>query len=199
MLVCASFCATCTRDRGCSAHTAFPAPSFREGQCLCKTSGASRRENAEMRLFSSLKIQSRNLRQQRLHNLRRHPEARAERAKDGMGHGLCPSFEARKGAHLRMTPQRQRSATANPPLPNLYWTPPPMPGSPVRTMARPNGPIAPERTECRIFAVQQNSQKAPAKGAMVFRPASLYWCGWHTRFGAGGSLAPKKMRGRKHA
>jgi C4-dicarboxylate-binding protein DctP len=24
----------------------------------------------------------------------------------------------------------------------------------------------------------------PAKGAMAFRPASLYWCGWHTRLGA---------------
>src|SRR6202007_188870 len=27
MLVCAFLCATCTRDRGCSAHPAFPAPS----------------------------------------------------------------------------------------------------------------------------------------------------------------------------
>jgi hypothetical protein len=27
MLVCAFFCANCTRDRGCSAHPAFPAPS----------------------------------------------------------------------------------------------------------------------------------------------------------------------------
>ena len=27
MLVCAFFCATCTRDRGCSVHPAFPAPS----------------------------------------------------------------------------------------------------------------------------------------------------------------------------
>src|ERR1700737_4487882 len=27
MLVCAFLCAACTRDRGCSAHPAFPAPS----------------------------------------------------------------------------------------------------------------------------------------------------------------------------
>ena len=27
MLVCAFLCASCTRDRGCSAHPAFPAPS----------------------------------------------------------------------------------------------------------------------------------------------------------------------------
>ena len=33
MLVCAFLCATGTRDRGCSAHPAFPAPSLRrEGQ-----------------------------------------------------------------------------------------------------------------------------------------------------------------------
>ena len=28
MLVCASLCALCTRDRGCSKHPAFPAPSY---------------------------------------------------------------------------------------------------------------------------------------------------------------------------
>src|SRR5216684_231692 len=27
MLVCVFLCASCTRDRGCSAHPAFPAPS----------------------------------------------------------------------------------------------------------------------------------------------------------------------------
>ena len=32
MLVCAFLCASCTRDRGCSAHPAFPAPSHRAGQ-----------------------------------------------------------------------------------------------------------------------------------------------------------------------
>src|SRR3954467_2538823 len=32
MLVCAFCCARCTRDRGCSAHPVFPAPSaFQEG------------------------------------------------------------------------------------------------------------------------------------------------------------------------
>src|SRR5262249_48547169 len=38
----------CTRDRGCSAHPAFPAPSFlkRCGSCF-QNSGASRREIAE--------------------------------------------------------------------------------------------------------------------------------------------------------
>src|SRR6266436_9404306 len=44
MLVCAFSCAICTRDRGCSAHPAFPAPSVFRGQRSCKTSGASRRE-----------------------------------------------------------------------------------------------------------------------------------------------------------
>ena len=37
MLVCAFFCAHCTRDRGCSAHPVFPAPSAcLEGQGPCK-------------------------------------------------------------------------------------------------------------------------------------------------------------------
>src|SRR3954452_8041187 len=35
------------------------------------------------------------------------------------------------------------------------------------------------------FAVQKYPQPAPAKGAMVIRPDSLYRCGWHTSFGTG--------------
>ena len=48
MLVCVFFPQFCTRDRGCSAHPAFPAPSFskRLRQFLAG-SDASRRENAE--------------------------------------------------------------------------------------------------------------------------------------------------------
>src|SRR6267143_3907756 len=48
MLVCASFDAHCTRDRGCSAHPVFPAPSVFEGDVFSITSGASRRENANV-------------------------------------------------------------------------------------------------------------------------------------------------------
>ncbi len=36
MLVCVFLCASCTRDRGCSAHPAFPAPSVFGGQASCK-------------------------------------------------------------------------------------------------------------------------------------------------------------------
>ena len=44
MLVCVFFY-LCTRDRGCSAHPAFPAPScLRDNET--QTSGASRRERA---------------------------------------------------------------------------------------------------------------------------------------------------------
>src|SRR6185436_14378340 len=43
MLVCAFVCAYCTRDRGCSAHPVFPAPSLFEGERLFQTSGATRR------------------------------------------------------------------------------------------------------------------------------------------------------------
>jgi hypothetical protein len=44
MLVCALLCAHCTRDRGCSAHPVFPAPSL--GESFGQASGASRREIA---------------------------------------------------------------------------------------------------------------------------------------------------------
>src|SRR5258708_29643071 len=39
MLVCAFLCATCTRDRGCSAHPAFPAPSCSRGTTSCAKLG----------------------------------------------------------------------------------------------------------------------------------------------------------------
>src|SRR5437879_6958660 len=47
MLACAFFTHFGTRDRGCSAHPAFPAPSvLREGQTNLKSSGKTCRENA---------------------------------------------------------------------------------------------------------------------------------------------------------
>ena len=43
------FCANRTRDRGCSKHPVFPAPSdFRGGQTKMQTSDATRRENAKV-------------------------------------------------------------------------------------------------------------------------------------------------------
>jgi len=43
MLVCASLCASCTRDRGCSAHPAFPAPSSgARDECMPRTHCAAR-------------------------------------------------------------------------------------------------------------------------------------------------------------
>ena len=41
----------CTRDCGCNAHPAFPAPSLLEGSCW-QSSGASRREKAEVCVLS---------------------------------------------------------------------------------------------------------------------------------------------------
>src|SRR5260221_2121299 len=41
MLVCAFLYATCTRDRGCSAHPAFPAPSSSRGTTSCAKLGQS--------------------------------------------------------------------------------------------------------------------------------------------------------------
>jgi hypothetical protein len=40
----------CTRDRGCSAHPAFPAPSVFEGESYLQTSGELRREIVKLRL-----------------------------------------------------------------------------------------------------------------------------------------------------
>src|SRR6185436_3600302 len=48
MLVCAKCATFGTRDRGCSAHPAFPAPSLQERRKrICKSSGETRRENAD--------------------------------------------------------------------------------------------------------------------------------------------------------
>ena len=47
MLVCVSSAHYCTRDRGCSVHPAFPAPSSFAGQGSCKASGAFSRGFAE--------------------------------------------------------------------------------------------------------------------------------------------------------
>src|SRR6476620_10869028 len=41
MLVCAFFCALCTRDRGCSAHPVFPAPSVSRAPKLTENLGRS--------------------------------------------------------------------------------------------------------------------------------------------------------------
>src|SRR5258707_5108163 len=47
MLVCAFFCAYCTRDRGCSAHPVFPAPSDFKGRRFSENLGRICRENAK--------------------------------------------------------------------------------------------------------------------------------------------------------
>src|SRR6266496_5136251 len=48
MLVCSFVCANRTRDRGCSKHPVFPAPSVSRGQeILQQTSGDQRREIAK--------------------------------------------------------------------------------------------------------------------------------------------------------
>ena len=61
MLVCAFVCATGTRDRGCSAHPAFPAPSvFEEGQRICKTSGKTCSEIADARHSGARETRARN-------------------------------------------------------------------------------------------------------------------------------------------
>jgi hypothetical protein len=51
MLVCSFVLRNRTRDRGCSAHPVFPAPSDFEGKVSSKTPGASRREIANVYLL----------------------------------------------------------------------------------------------------------------------------------------------------
>src|SRR5882757_3108155 len=55
MLVCDFRSAFCTRDRGCRAHPAFPAPSLRDNET--QTSGVSRRENADVYLLFEIRIE----------------------------------------------------------------------------------------------------------------------------------------------
>ena len=51
MLVCAFFRTICTRDRGCSVHPAFPAPSLLEGQVRAKSRALSARRDRRV-MFS---------------------------------------------------------------------------------------------------------------------------------------------------
>src|ERR1700730_13758374 len=57
MLVCVFFARFCTRDRGCSAHPAFPAPSCSlGGGNRTQTSGATRREIADVHLLFEIRM-----------------------------------------------------------------------------------------------------------------------------------------------
>src|ERR1700736_4863392 len=55
MLVCVFFAQFCTRDRGCSAHPAFPAPSDFKARNYGHNSGEWRREMAKSCPSSSLR------------------------------------------------------------------------------------------------------------------------------------------------
>src|ERR1700730_3469111 len=55
MLVCAFYVPFCTRDRGCSKHPAFPAPSI-DGRNELQSPGETRRGNAEVCFVVSVVI-----------------------------------------------------------------------------------------------------------------------------------------------
>ena len=100
--------AFCTRDRGCSKHPAFPAPSL-EGQFM-QASGASRRENAKLYPPSLPATNAERLRKganatkQSIYPLCREVDCFAEPvigrrfaptrwlAMTRMGRGVCPAF-----------------------------------------------------------------------------------------------------------
>src|SRR5450756_2043535 len=84
MLVCVSCCALCTRDRGCSAHPVFPAPSlFRRGAIDASPGRIAPRECGRMS-HRCLTIEWEQ-------HLGPHPEERAfaRVSKDGSKHRCC--------------------------------------------------------------------------------------------------------------
>src|SRR3984893_5180579 len=82
MLVCVFLCTFCTRDRGCSVHPVFPAPSFLEGRFSCKTSSASRCEITES--YAKMEALSRQIAPDHRHEenrqIDRKPDAPQDRA-----------------------------------------------------------------------------------------------------------------------
>ena len=80
------FCATAPRDRGCSAHPVFPAPSDWREESLRQTSGAMRREIAKLYQRRGLRMKAAALFRlhRRLHQERRH-------AAGTVAHGHLPS------------------------------------------------------------------------------------------------------------
>src|SRR5664279_4058997 len=81
---CASSSAYCTRDRGCSAHPAFPAPSgWRDNET--QTSGDCRREKAGVHLLFEIEWNSRGV-------IARSPHARRSPPAAGKATLLLPSL-----------------------------------------------------------------------------------------------------------
>src|SRR6266487_4123900 len=101
MLVCAFFAQSCTRDRGCSARPAFPAPSVWEKvETFGQTSGEACRENADAYLLPEFESDV----AMRTPNHPRHPEAVVRStALEGHGHRRAahPSRLTRRCVHRR--------------------------------------------------------------------------------------------------
>jgi hypothetical protein len=60
MLVCVFFCTICTRDRGCSAHPAFPAPSDWRGREINENLAQNHAARSRWCASSSLRAQQSN-------------------------------------------------------------------------------------------------------------------------------------------
>src|SRR5258708_39434943 len=89
MLVCAFFRTFCTRDRGCSVHPVFPAPSCCEGKAFFQqTSGEVRRENAKLCLDLPLRGAKRRPRPSKLNEGRR-KRSTATTPRYGLLRGVC--------------------------------------------------------------------------------------------------------------
>src|SRR5450756_559230 len=60
MLVCVFLCTCCTRDRGCSAHPVFPAPSDQEGKEVSSKPRAYQAARSRRHVSTSLRVKRSN-------------------------------------------------------------------------------------------------------------------------------------------
>jgi hypothetical protein len=170
-----------TRDRGCSAHPVFPAPSVFRGQ------GFQLRAHRAGRMRS--RIDPPSLRAQRSNPSRRKGslDCFAALANDGEGR-RSPGTTTQASTVLLSRTLHEPTSTGQP-RGNRAQRPARMANAGADRTGR-----ALAWTECRILQCSKFGRMAPAKGAMAIQSASLYWCGWHTSFGTESSRPAKIAR-----
>ncbi len=184
-------CATCLRDRGCSAHPVFPAPSYFQRASEMQNFGQNMPREREVMPISisrhcerSEAIHVTTLRKNGLLRCARNDEDRPalipdERDDDAPG---------RISAH--------RSAPANPALPNFYWTPPANRGTAtgIRFEGRLVQPAEgiPAGQNVALLQCSKTIKAAPAKGQWQSGRLLCIGAAGNTRFGTGLIWGPAK-------
>jgi hypothetical protein len=190
MLVCAFLCASCTRDRGCNAHPAFPAPSLlSRGNVYANLGRIAPRERGFT--FGAIFVVA-------------HPSRRCARARLLIGmtfETLMVRSAVRRTSRTTRPPgwgsaRLQRSAIANSPLTNLDWTPPPRPGRafvPTKRASSAMGGQDVAFCSATKFATQPllTGNGNPAGFSVMVRLAY--------KLRSRVVRAPHELRGRKHA